>query len=299
MRTLILGCGYLGVRVARRMLADGHRVFGTTRSRSRAEALAAEGIEPVIADVLDRDSLSGLPSVDRAFYCVGNDRGSGVPIEQVYVDGLRHALGRLANRTRRLVYAGSTGIYGDHRGEWIDEQAAPDPQTGSGKACLQAEDVLREFSREYSYPVTILRYSGLYGPGRLMRRDAVRSGEPIAADPDSYLNLVHIDDAASAAVAALGASKPGPLYLVSDDRPVTRAEFYASLAKLLGGPEPRFTTPSAAGPIRGDASKRVSNHRIKQELGLALAYPDISTGLPAALAAEQGEHSGPAGSLPA
>ncbi|QDV36703.1 SDR family oxidoreductase [Tautonia plasticadhaerens] len=295
MSTLIIGCGYLGVRVARRLREDGHRVFGTTRSRARAEALAAEGIEPILADVLDRDSLSGLPSVDRAFYCVGYDRGSGVPIGHVYVDGLRHALGRLANRARRLVYASSTGVYGDHGGGWIDEEAAPDPGTESGRACLQAEAALREFSQEYTYPASILRFSGLYGPGRVMRRDAILAGEPIPSDPEAYLNLVHVDDAASAAVAALRVAKPGPLYLVSDDRPVTRAEFYAELATLLGGPEPRFTTPPGRGPVRGDSNKRVSNRRMKRELGLTLAYPDVSTGLPAALAAERRERDGPSG----
>jgi nucleoside-diphosphate-sugar epimerase len=273
-------------------MAVGHRVFGTTRSRSRAETLAAEGIEPILADVLIRDSLSNLPSVDQGFYCVGYDRTSGVPIEQVYVDGLRHALGRLANRARRLVYASSTGVYGDHRGAWVDEKTTPEPQTDSGRACLEAEEVLRDFSREYSYPISVLRYSGLYGPGRLMRRESILSGKPIAADPESYLNLVHIDDAASAAVVALQARDSGPLYLVSDDRPAKRREFYGTLAQLLGAPTPRFEPTSEAGPVRRDSSKQISNRLLKLDLGFTLSYPDITIGLPAALAAEQDGQTG-------
>ena len=289
MSTLIVGCGYLGLRVARRLIADGRRVFATTRSREKADRLAAEGIEPILADVLDHDSLSALPSVDRALYCVGYDRNAGVPIEILYVDGLRHAVGRLATRARRLVYASSTGVYGNHGGDWIDESTPPDPRTESGRACLAAEDSLRDFSREYTYPATILRYSGLYGPGRLMRRDALLAGKPIAADPDSYLNLVHIDDAASAAVAVLVAPKPGPLYLVSDDQPVRRGAFYGQGAEALGAPPPTFVEAEDRGPVRGDANKRVSNRLLKSDLGLTLAYPDVSTGIPAALASEVGE----------
>jgi nucleoside-diphosphate-sugar epimerase len=118
--TLIVGCGYLGLRVARRMMAEGHRVFGTTRTRERADWLSEQGIEPILADVLAPETLADLPSVNRAFYCVGFDRASGVPIDAVYVDGLRRALGRLGARAKRLVYASSTGVYGDHGGDWID-----------------------------------------------------------------------------------------------------------------------------------------------------------------------------------
>jgi nucleoside-diphosphate-sugar epimerase len=94
-------------------------------------------------------------------------------------------------------------------------------------------------------------------------------------------------------VAALQARDPGPLYLVSDDRPVRRGEFYETLARLLGGPTPHFEPSSAEGPVRGDASKRVSNRRLKRDYGLTLSYPEITTGLPAALEAERG---GPPGS---
>ena len=287
MRTLIIGCGYLGLRVAERLKGAGDRVFATTRSRDRARELAARGIEPIVADVLDPDSLSALPSVDRAFYAVGLDRGAGVPMRTLYVDGLRHVLGRLMNRSRRLVYAGSTGVHGDHGGDWIDESTPPAPLTDSGRACLEAEEAIRSFVETYHYPVTILRYAGLYGPGRLIRRSAIAAGEPIASDPETHLNLVHIDDAAAAAVLALDAKAPGPLYLVADDRPVLRGEFYRLLAEQIGAPEPRFVAPDGDGPVRGDADKRVSNRRIREELGFRPVYPDITTGLPAALEAER------------
>ena len=88
--------------------------------------------------------------------------------------------------------------------------------------------------------LVILRFSGLYGPDRVIRRVLLERGEPIPGDPAGYLNLVHIDDAAQAAVAALEAARPDPLYLVSDDRPVERREYYALAARLLDAPPPRY-----------------------------------------------------------
>ena len=110
-------------------------------------------------------------------------------------------------------------------------------------------------------------------------------GEPIPGDPDKFLNLVHIDDAARAAAAALEAEAPAPVYLVADDRPVTRREYYATAARVIGAPEPRFEPPrpGSAESARDATNKRVGNRRMKADLGVVLSYPDILTGLAGAL----------------
>src|SRR5262249_8342169 len=110
-------------------------------------------------------------------------------------------------------------------------------------------------------------------------------GEPIPGDPEKILNLIHIDDAAQTVVAALRAVAPDDVYLVSDDRPVTRREYYSLAANLLGSPAPRFAPSEGTGAneARDATSKRVANHRMKARLGVELIYPDITTGLPAAL----------------
>ena len=112
-------------------------------------------------------------------------------------------------------------------------------------------------------------------------------GEPIAGDPDKFLNLIHIDDAARAAVAALAAGKADPIYVIADDRPVTRREYYLRMATLLGAPEPRFEAPLPGNleASRDETNKRIANRRMKRGLGVDLVFPDITTGLPAALAA--------------
>ncbi len=279
--TLIVGCGYLGRRVAALRRAAGRTVYGTTRTPAGAAELAGLGIEPVLANVLELDSL---PAAEEVVHCVGYDRGAGASMRSVYVDGLAAVLDRLAGRCERLVYASSTGVYGRDDGGWVDEDEPPRPTTESGQVCLEAEGLIA--AADPKIRATILRFSGLYGPGRVVRRAAIERGESIAGDPDRWLNLVHIDDAAAAVALALDAESTGPLYLVSDQRPVPRGEYYRAVARLVGGPEPRFVAPAPGSPeaAREGSNKRVDARKIREELGLSLAFPDIGTGLPQALA---------------
>jgi nucleoside-diphosphate-sugar epimerase len=285
--TLIIGCGYLGQRVGSLLRGRGEQVFGTVRSEARATQIASLGIQPVIADVLSLHSLRVLPAAERIFYCVGFDRAAGASMRAVYVDGLMNVLDQLTRGVSRFVYASSTGVYGQSEGEWVDEETSPAPRNESGRICLEAEERLADWSKRLqSQGAGVrLRFAGLYGPARVVRRALIEQGEPIPGDPDKKLNLIHIDDAAQAVVAALEVGAPDDVYLVSDDRPVTRREYYSLAAQLLGSPAPRFAPPEAgsSNEARDATSKRVANQRMKARLGLKLIYPDIATGLPAAL----------------
>ncbi len=281
--TLILGCGYLGIRVARRLLQRGEVVYGTTRTSKRRDELVRNGIEPVLVDVLDPSTLDRLPSPDRVLYCVGHDRRSQIPVRDVYVDGLRHAIDRLHYRTRRIVFTSSTSVYGDQQGQPVDEQTEPHPTTESGLACLDAERLLFDFADQRAWPVTIVRLAGLYGPGRIMRRATLEAGDPIRASAEGYLNLIHIDDAATAVIAALEMDQDHELFLAADDRPVFRRDFYGLLTRLLNLDPPQFKPPHAPGSRAGDLGKRVSNDRMRRIHNVPLIYPDYTTGLPACL----------------
>jgi nucleoside-diphosphate-sugar epimerase len=278
--TLIVGCGYLGRRVGAWLARRGEPVHGTVRSPQRAGELAQLGITPVIANVLQPETLGDLPEAERVLYCVAFDPAGGADRRAVSVDGLRNVLDRLPASVSRLVHASSTSVYGQTGGEWVDEGSATEPRSEPGRVCLEAERIVggwgpggREVSR------VILRFAGLYGPGRVIRRALLERGEPIPGDPTRLLNLIHIDDAAQAAVAALDAPRPGPIYVVADDRPVPRIDYYTLTARLLGAPEPRFV------PSRGDdaANRRALNRKLREHLGVDLIYPDISSGVPAAL----------------
>jgi nucleoside-diphosphate-sugar epimerase len=287
MTTLIIGCGYLGQRLGARLRRQGEHVYGTVRSPNRAAQIAEVGIEPVVADVLAPDSLRGLPAVERIFYCVGFDRSAGSSLRTVYVDGLQNVLDNLPRSVMRFVYASSTGVYGQADGECVDEASPTFPQHESGKVCLAAEERVHVWAkmRDRCASAIVLRFAGLYGPDRVVRRSVLERGEPIPGDPNKFLNLIHIDDAAQAASAALAAIRAESIYLIGDDRPVTRQEYYRRMATLLGAPEPGFEPPRPGSPeaARDATNKRVANHRMKSRLGVALIYPDITTGLAASL----------------
>ena len=289
MTTLIIGCGYLGQRLGTMLHERGERVFGTVRSASRAADIADLGIEPFIADVLEPDSLRELPEAEAVFYCVGFDRAAGSTMRTVYVDGLQNVIDKLPRSVTRFVYASSSGVYGQTDGGWVDESSPTVPQHESGRVCLEAEDRVRAWasSGDGCASAVVLRFAGLYGPGRMVRRSVLERGEPIPGDPHKFLNLIHIDDAARAAAAALTAAQPEPLYLVCDDRPVTRADYYSQMATLLGSAQPRFEPPRPGTPeaARDATNKRIDNRRLKRGLQLALIHPDLKTGLSASLQA--------------
>lgn len=273
MDKLVIGCGYIGQRVAQAWQLAGQRVFATTRKPEHAESLRQLGFEPILCDVTDPKSMSGLPKVETVCYAVGLDRSAGQSMRQVYVDGLRHVLDALP-RPRRFIYVSSTSVYGQGDGEEVDETAPTEPQEESGQICLAAEHLLHERLSD----AIILRFAGIYGPGRWLRRQAIEKGEPIPADPDRWLNLIHGDDGARAVLAAEAKGRPGQIYNVSDGQPVKRRDFFAELAKRLGAPEPRFVPPPPGTPHeRGH--RRISSRKMMMELGLQLAYPSCQQGL--------------------
>jgi nucleoside-diphosphate-sugar epimerase len=267
------------------LVRRGDRVWGTVRSQGRAAQIASQGIDPLIADVLRPETLGSLPAAERVVCCVGFDRSGGADMRTVYVEGLRNLLECLPSQARRLVYVSSTSVYGQSAGEWVDETSPAEPVQESGRVCLEAEQVARHWARVTEATLVVLRFSGLYGPDRVIRRALLERGEPIPGDPARFLNLVHIDDAARAAVTALESAEPDPLYLVSDDRPVERREYYALAARLLAAPPPRYEPPAAgrAGSVQDAANRRIANRRMRDRLGVELLYPDITAGLPAAL----------------
>jgi len=280
MAKLILGCGYLGKRVAARWRAAGEPVYALTRSLARAAELRQLGLEPILGDVLQPARLQRLPQVTSVLYAVGYDRAAGHSLREVYVGGLANVLDVLPP-PERFLYISSTSVYGQCQGEEVDEQAATEPVEESGRVMLEAEQLVRD-----RLPgAVVLRFAGIYGPGRLLRSQALRAGEEIVADPEKWLNLIQVEDGVAAVLAAEARARPGEVYNVSDDRPVRRREFYTLLARLLAAPPPRFRPPTAGTllPPQEQANRRVVNRRLRDELGVRLAYPSYEEGLPASL----------------
>lgn len=269
---LVVGCGYLGLRVARQWRDAGARVYAVTRSEERARSLAAEGLDPIIGDVTACTGLGDLPAVDTLFWAVGFDRAAGASYRDVHVGGLGSVLDRLPG-TPRVVLSSSTGVWGTDDGSVVDETTPAHPTREAGRVLLEAESLLHARTGDRG---TALRFAGLYGPGRLPRLDDLKAGRPITADPDSWLNLIHADDAARIVIAVAAAPHARRLYVVSDGMPVRRRDWYAHLAARTGSPPPTFDT--SAERTRG-ADKRVDPSLLFRDIPLTLTYPDSFRGI--------------------
>lgn len=272
---LIIGCGYLGRRVARMWVAQGDVVYALTRSVVNAGELRALGVRPIVGDVLDPRSLEELPEADTILYAVGHDRQSGRTQREVYVDGLQHVLS-IITPPPRFIYVSSTSVYGQNAGEWVDESSECRPDSSNGQVCLEAERALRRALPDSM----ILRLAGLYGPGRLVARiEQLRAGAPLSGNPDAWLNLIQLDDAAAATLACERHGRSGETYLVCDNQPCRRRDYYSALAARIGAPAPRFDETRLDPAESVKLNKRCCNRRLREELHVELRYPTIEAGL--------------------
>jgi nucleoside-diphosphate-sugar epimerase len=167
-----------------------------------------------------------------------------------------------------VILSSSTGVWGDEGGGVVDESTPPNPSREAGRVLVEAESLL---AAHPAGPGTALRFAGLYGPGRLPRVADLKAGLPIAADPDSWLNLIHVDDAAAVVCTVADAASPRGLYVVADGHPVRRRDWYGTLAKLTGSPEPRWDT---AAPRPRGADKRINPTLLFGDLGFWPAHPN-------------------------
>jgi nucleoside-diphosphate-sugar epimerase len=282
MSKLIIGCGYLGARVARRWCEAGHPVTVVTRSRARASGFAHHGYRAIVADVTLPETLVELPAAETVLFAVGFDRSAGRGIEEIYAGGIRNVLSALPADTGRLIYTSTTGVYGPAGGEWVDETTPPDPHRDGGRASLVAERVLA--AHHLGHNAVILRLAGIYGPGRIPFLDRLSAGEPVPAPSVGYINLIHVDDAAEVVIAAGYAPQfdNGPhIYCVSDGHPVQRGEYYAEVARQIGAPPPTFSAadPESHRAARAESDRRVSNDRLLADLHVQLSYQNHRAGL--------------------
>lgn len=273
-RVLVIGCGDTGRRIAVSRLAAGDEVTGLVRGADSAEGLQAAGIDALQVD-LDRD-FGSLPAADVVFHCAPPPPDGGDDPRLIRV------LAGLTRAPRRLVYIGTSGVYGDCGGAWVSEDRPPSPQTARARRRLAAEQRLAAWGGAYA----VLRAPGIYGPGRLPL-DRVRAGEPVLADADSpWTNRIHVDDLAAAAVAAAAPDAPTGVFNAADGHPTKVGVYYRELAALLGvapPPEIDWTTAerewSAMRLSFLRESRRLDNTRLVRELGVSLRYPSYREGL--------------------
>lgn len=273
---LMLGHGYSAAALAARL--GGWRVIGTTRSPERAAAMRAGGAEPL--DWTDAGAIDRAIGSAQAILASLPPDSAGDPALQRHGDALAGARAEWAG------YLSTTGVYGDRGGDWVDETGALAPVGERGRRRVEAE---AGWART-GLPVHLFRLAGIYGPGRSVL-DRLRAGTAQrVVRPGQVFSRIHVEDVAAVLSASLAQPAPGRAYNVADDEPAPPADVVAYGAELLGmAPPPEI--PFEAAELSPMAlsfwaeSKRVSNRRIRQELGVTLAYPDYRAGLRGILAA--------------
>lgn len=284
MNTLLsIGHGYSAQALSRRLIPQGWRVIGTTRTPEKAAKLAAMGVEPLI---WPGDISAALSQATHLLTSVAPD-AQGDPVARAL--GPQIAAAGLA----WVGYLSTTAVYGHHNGDWVDENTALTPTTTRGAARVKAEV---EWSG-LGLPLHIFRLAGIYGPGR-GPFEKVRDGTARRIlKPGQVFSRVHVEDIATVLQASIAAPNPGAVYNVCDDDPASPEDVLSLAAALLGLPEPPMVdfedadmTPMARSFYA--ENKRVRNDRIKGELAVILQYPTYREGLAGLLAAENSRTRG-------
>ena len=279
MTGVVLGCGYVGCELLRQL--DTQDVVGVRRSADGLAAVEAAGGDAIEADVTEPDSLASVPDADWLVFAASAGGRDAEAARETYVDGLRTALDHFAGRESppdRLVYTSSTGVYGDHDGDWVDEETVLSPATEKTQVLAEAEQIALDAPA--GIDGTVARFGGLYGPGRY-RLERYLDG-PVTA---GYLNMVHRADAAGAVAFLLEADTGrNTVVNVVDDEPVEKWAFADWLAEQCDEPfPPKQTVEERLEAVAGDgsrrirANKRVGNDRLRS-LGYDFAFPTFREG---------------------
>ncbi len=280
-QVVIAGCGYVGNSLARMLMSEGHEVFGIRRD---VTALA-DGVRPIAGNVAQPSELGPAPRrVEYAVYAVGADRGDERAYRRAYLDGLAGFLQWLLDegqRPKRIVMISSTSVYGQRRGEPIDESSPTHPTHFRGETLLASEGL----AAASDIPSVVVRLGGIYGPGRTSLIDRAREGALRLRAAPHFTNRIHRDDAAGLIRHLLFHPNPESLYLGVDDRSAEEAELFTWLAKEVGASAPAApledneSAASASSPPsrRAVGSKRCSNERARKS-GYRFAYPTYREG---------------------
>ena len=284
-RLLIVGCGDVGLRVLRLLRGRWH-VTALTSSPERRVALRAAGALPLLGDLDRPATLARLAHVADAVLHLAPPAGSGAHDARTLA--LLRALAR-GGSVQRLVYASTSGVYGDCDGAWVRETQAVNPLTDRARRRVDAEASVRAFARALHVHATVLRVPGIYALDRPDGdpRERVRRGAPaLVASDDVFTNHVHADDLARACVAALLRGPTLRVIHVNDDSATRLGDHLDRVADLCGLPRvPRITRAQAAAQLGAQRmsflgeSRRLDNTRMKRELKLTLRYPSVEAAL--------------------
>lgn len=279
-KLICLGLGYSARVFARRMLAKGWQVLGTTRDEGAAQSLRDEGFEVALFTGLEpnMDVSDALKTATHVLVSVAPG-ADGDAVLTHHADDLAVAPG-----LQWIGYLSTVGVYGDHGGAWVDEAANLNPKSDRSLQRVAAEQAWSEFGDTTGKAIQVFRLAGIYGPGRGPLEN-VRAGKGrCIIKPGQVFNRIHVEDIASVLEASLAKPKAGAIYNVSDNEPAPPQDVVTFVAKILGiDPPPEVAFEDAELTPMGRSfygeNKRVSNARIREELGVKLAFPTYREGI--------------------
>lgn len=273
MHVLVAGCGWLGEAIARRAIARGDRVTAIRRDVSGAGALGTAGAHLLALDLAAPGAAGRLPQADAIVACQAASGGDVQAYRAAYLTVNAVLLEAATRWGARMVYTGSTGVFGQRDGSSVDEDTPPVPATATAEVLVEAEEMLLAAARAGT-SACLLRLSGLYGPGRDGILDRVRTGR-LALGPgdDAWMSFCHRDDAVAFVAAAIENGETGAVYHGTDAEPALRRDVVSWISQALGILPHRDEAPWSG------SNRRVVSARTRRSLGVALAYPSFREGL--------------------
>jgi len=282
MRALIVGCGYVGLPLGAELVKQGHEVFGLRRGPGGETELGSAGIKPLKGDITKAEQLARLPSsYDWVVNCVSASGGGLEEYREVYLHGMQNLIAWLCGAPlKKFVYTSSTSVYGQNDGSLVNETNPTEPAAETAKILVETEKVLLEAARQAHFPAVTLRLAGIYGPGRgYWFKQYLKNEARMEGTGARILNMIHRDDVVGAIIATLESGRPGEVYNVVDDEPVSQLSLFQWLSEALGKELPP-SVPEDPDVVRrrGVTNKKVSNLRLKTELGYQFKYPTFRQG---------------------
>lgn len=278
-RLFCFGLGYSALALARRLSAQDWSVSGTSRTDEGVQQLAQQGYEACRFDGSANVDPEAFSNATHILISIPPDKSGDLVVKRHTLD-----LAQRSAAARWVAYLSTTGVYGDRGGDWVDEASTLDSETERGKLRIEAEASWIALHRTAGLPVHIFRLAGIYGPGR-NQLCAIREGKAHRIiKPGQVFNRIHVEDIAGILEASMDKPNPGAIYNVCDDEPAPPQEVVSYAAMLLGC-EPPPEIPFAKAKLSPlaksffSACQRVSNERIKKELGYRLRYPSYREGL--------------------
>ncbi|MFM8364783.1 MAG: SDR family oxidoreductase [Verrucomicrobiota bacterium] len=271
-RVVFAGCGFLGEAAAGLFFEKGWRVLGLCATRETASRLASRPFEVRVLDISKPfEAPADWRNPDVLIHCASSGGGDASAYRAVYLDGLSNAISAFA--PKRVIFTGSTSVYDQQDGGWVDENSPTEPQRETGKILLEAEAVALDAGG------CVARLGGIYGPGRSMFLKKIREGNAVLEEGGGrHVNLIHRDDAARALLCLADSQMPTGIYNVVDDSPSAQRVLYGWIADFFNSPLP------PEGPLdpnrrRGLNDKRVSNKKLRQ-LGWSPKFASFRDALP-------------------